>query len=340
MRLLVLLLLMCSAWSQQMAPPENCANMTEDKVYKWNWVTKKLECIAVPSGGPGGSIDWADVTGKPATFASDWATLGNKPASYPASSHGHLKADISDFAVSWAEVGSKPATFAPSSHSHPQSEVTNLVSDLSGKAASSHTHVKANITDFAHTHAIADTANLQTSLDGKAASVHAHNANAACNGNDKVRGFDASGVPICAADQTGAGGLPSGIIVFSLSACPNGFTEVAGLGGKFVLGTVAASGDVGTTGGSDTITEVLNHTHTVAVTDPGHSHLTQRYPTATGGSSGFTIDTSMSGTPADNTLPTKGATTGITASTANPAGGVASIDNRPAYIRLIGCVSN
>jgi hypothetical protein len=310
MRLIALLLLMCSAWSQQMAPPENCANMTEDKVYKWNWVTKKLECISVPSGGQG-STAWADITGKPATFASDWATLG-----------------------------SKPATFAPSSHSHPQSEITNLVSDLSGKAASSHTHVKANITDFAHTHAIADTTNLQTSLDGKAASVHAHNANAACNGNDKVRGFDASGVPICAADQTGAGGLPSGIIVFTLSACPNGFSEVAGLGCKFVLGTVAANGDVGGTGGQDTITDVINHTHTVSVNDPGHSHLTQRYPTATGGSSGFTIDTSMSGTPANNTLPTANATTGITAGTANPAGGVASIDNRPAYIKLIGCVSN
>lgn len=71
-------------------------------------------------------------------------------------------------------------------------------------------------------------------------------------------------------------------------------------------------------------TEVLNHTHTVSITDPGHTHLTQRYPTATGTSSGFTIDTSMSGTLADNTLPTKSNTTGITASTANPAGGVAS----------------
>lgn len=70
--------------------------------------------------------------------------------------------------------------------------------------------------------------------------------------------------------------------------------------------------------------QVINHTHTVNVNDPGHTHLTQRYPTATGGSSGFTIDTSMSGTLADNTLPTKVATTGITATTSNPAGGVAT----------------
>jgi len=70
----------------------------------------------------------------------------------------------------------------------------------------------------------------------------------------------------------------------------------------------------------DASTAVLNHTH--PVTDPGHTHLTQRYPTATGSNSGFTIDTSMSGTLADNTLPTKSNTTGIT--TNNPAGGVAS----------------
>lgn len=71
-----------------------------------------------------------------------------------------------------------------------------------------------------------------------------------------------------------------------------------------------------------TYTEVPNHTHPVNITDSGHSHLTQRYPNATGASSGFTIDTSMSGTLTDNTLPTKAATTGITATTSNPGGGV------------------
>jgi microcystin-dependent protein len=67
------------------------------------------------------------------------------------------------------------------------------------------------------------------------------------------------------------------------------------------------------TGGAKTVTltEAQMPAHTHSVTDPGHTHLTQRYPTATGGSSGFTIDTSMSGTLADNTLPTKSGTTGI-----------------------------
>jgi len=59
-----------------------------------------------------------------------------------------------------------------------------------------------------------------------------------------------------------------------------------------------------------------HNAHSHGVTDPGHVHTTQRYPTATGGSSGFTIDTSMSGTLADNTLPVKSAATGLTVNNA------------------------
>ena len=160
-------------------------------------------------------------------------------------------------------------------------------------------------------------------------------------------------------------GVPAGTIVVSLATCAAGYEEATELAGKTLVGTLAANKDVGTTGGADDITpagtnsaptftgtpftSIIDHTH--PVTDPGHTHLTQRYPTATGGSSGFTIDTSMSGTLADNTLPTKTATTGVT--TANPVGGVASItpagtvaaptftgtqfDNRSAFIRVIFC---
>ena len=155
------------------------------------------------------------------------------------------------------------------------------------------------------------------------------NTIAPCTASEYVKGDGSCGNPA-------GGSLPSGLILLSLTACPSGFTEETALSGKFVLGTTAGAGNVGTTGGSDTVTTVLNHTH--PVTDPGHSHLTQRYPTATGTSSGFTIDTSMSGTPTNNTLPTASATTGVT--TANPAGGVASIDNRPAFARVIFCRAN
>ena len=44
------------------------------------------------------------------------------------------------------------------------------------------------------------------------------------------------------------------IMLIDSGTCPTGFVEVSGLNGKTVLGTVAANGDVGATGGSDTIT--------------------------------------------------------------------------------------
>ena len=44
--------------------------------------------------------------------------------------------------------------------------------------------------------------------------------------------------------------IPSGAIVFFDSgSCPSGFTEVSGLDGKYILGTVSANSNVGTTGG-------------------------------------------------------------------------------------------
>lgn len=54
----------------------------------------------------------------------------------------------------------------------------------------------------------------------------------------------------------GSGGaIPSGsILLIDTGSCPTGFTEVSGLSGKFLLGTLAAAGDVGTTGGYDAIT--------------------------------------------------------------------------------------
>jgi hypothetical protein len=70
-------------------------------------------------------------------------------------------------------------------HTHPESDVTNLVTDLSGKAASSHAHAPTDVTGTAvitndsrlsdartptaHDQAISTITNLQTTLDGKEA---------------------------------------------------------------------------------------------------------------------------------------------------------------------------
>ena len=164
-------------------------------------------------------------------------------------------------------------------------------------------------------------------------------AQAVCTPNQGRYTIGATSVTfeVCGTDgvtwaQVGGGAaLPSGMIAAFNGACPSGWTEVVGSQGRVIVGLQSGGTLAGTVGTAYTNQQnkslslsMLNHTHTVDVTDPGHTHLTQRYPTTTGGSTGFTADTSMSGTLTDNTLPTKSGTTGVTASSQNPAGGVAS----------------
>jgi hypothetical protein len=134
------------------------------------------------------------------------------------------------------------------------------------------------------------------------------------------------------------GGVPTGVILMwagLLSSIPTGWALCDGQNGtpdlrdRFIVGA-AADANPGTTGGTsshghDAHTEVINHTHGVTVTDPGHAHVQQRLPTATGAVTSYTVDTSMSGSVASTGVSTASATTGITATTANPAGGVASL---------------
>lgn len=116
------------------------------------------------------------------------------------------------------------------------------------------------------------------------------------------------------------------------TAFPGTWQEVGA--GRVTVGLDTGDPDfdtIGKTGGNKTVTltesELPAHSH--AVNDPGHSHLTQRYPTSTGGSSGFTADTSMSGTLAANSLPTASAATGI--SVGNAGGGQAH-QNMPPFV--------
>ena len=139
-------------------------------------------------------------------------------------------------------------------------------------------------------------------------------------------------------------GIPAGVIAMwagLVANIPAGWLLCNGQNGtpdlrdRFIKG----SDTPGTTGGAASHSHaahsgVINHTH--PVTDPGHTHLQQRLPTATGAVASFTVDTSMSGTPAAANA-TGSATTGVT--TANPAGGVASlthdsVSNEPAYYAL------
>ena len=162
------------------------------------------------------------------------------------------------------------------------------------------------------------------------------------------------------------------IILVDSGSCPLGFSEVSGLDGYMLRGTVAGHGDVGGTGGNDSIiptvnsltaagqvftgtpfTEVINHTHPVNITDPGHTHS---MPTYTTDGSGSRPDNGSSTNGTTVTVPSN--TTGITGTTSNPAGGVASItpagsngasavtgtlnafDNRPGFKKVIFCKAN
>lgn len=101
------------------------------------------------------------------------------------------------------------------------------------------------------------------------------------------------------------GGMPAGVIVMwggLVANVPAGWNLCDGTNGtpnlvdRFIKG-----GTPGSTGGTATHTHaahsgVISHTH--PITDPGHVHAQQRLPTATGGTTSFTVDTSMSGTPA------------------------------------------
>ncbi len=113
--------------------------------------------------------------------------------------------------------------------------------------------------------------------------------------------------------QIGAAGVAPGQITLILSGtCPAGFSEVAALDGKTVIGTVSAHGNVGSTGGSDTITPA----GTVAAIAP------------TPGPSVKTANGAAQTIPALLHLHPAPAFTGI------------SFDNRSAFVRVIFCLKD
>src|SRR3990170_8381170 len=148
----------------------------------------------------------------------------------------------------------------------------------------------------------------------------------------------------CAPPGGGGGGPPAGSILLIVSGtCPSGYVEETTLNGKFLLGTLAANADIGSTGGADNITPagtvsqptftgdaLAAHAHAVgtyAVSAPtftgtastvvvNHVHVQNTANTQTGGQVSYTTDASTTGSQA----------TGI--STANPTGGSAT--NTPA----------
>lgn len=158
--------------------------------------------------------------------------------------------------------------------------------------------------------------------------------------------------------------VPRGTILLMSTACPGGYVEVTALNGAMPLGTIAANNDVGTTGGTNTITPTVASLTAAAQTVNSLTAAAQGFtgdPTTvpalgagtladstsgsthklfTSSASGVSAAT-LTGSTAAGTLTPLGhnansAVTGTMNSSA-VTGTLNSFDNRPAYVKVIFC---
>lgn len=140
--------------------------------------------------------------------------------------------------------------------------------------------------------------------------------------------------------------VPSGMISFVNSgSCPSGWTEV-NLGANYILATLAANGDVGTTGGSNSYTPAGTVS---APTFTGNAGTTGATTIAF---TGTKMSTSSSGTAAvtnvgGTTITTAAQNLGSHTHSFTPAGSVSAptftgtpATLQPAYVKLIPCQKN
>jgi len=112
-----------------------------------------------------------------------------------------------------------------------------------------------------------------------------------------------------ACHANGGGSVPSGLITLVLSGtCSAGWSEVSALNGKTLIGTVAANGDVGATGGADSITPAGTNSapaftgtssQVTSATSGGTPAGTNSAPTFTGSSTTVPAETISGSTAAE-----------------------------------------
>lgn len=135
--------------------------------------------------------------------------------------------------------------------------------------------------------------------------------------------------------------IPAGVVVMVTSSCPAGFNEMATANGRMLLGTLAVNANVGTTGGSDNVTPIFtgsalaNHAHELPFQFGSATNMRQ-IAAATFGTGTSRAATSQQAHTANTTNAAVALSQAVSAGT--PAGTIAAIDNRSAFIRVIFCI--
>lgn len=135
--------------------------------------------------------------------------------------------------------------------------------------------------------------------------------------------------------------IPIGAILISLAACPAGWSEVASLNGRGLVGTLAANSNVTGTGGADLVTPTFTgsalatHAHELPIQIASATLMRQ---TASFGNGTARAATSQQTHTANTTSAAVALSQAISGGT--PAGTISQIDNRAAFTRVIFCQAN
>lgn len=174
----------------------------------------------------------------------------------------------------------------------------------------------------ASSHSGSTHASVQSAAEATAAgALSSHEADADAHGTFAAASHTHEAFPVGAVFLSVVSTSPATLLGYGT------WSQIAG--GRMLVGQTSGDVDFDTaeeTGGAKThthdYTQVLQHTHTVSVTDPGHQHGEGYRNTGTAGTSGVQGASTANNANIANGVQSN--TTGITASTANPAGSVAT----------------